>query len=223
MTQNVEPGDPWVERLSDYVDDEISRRERRTIAAHLAQCAGCRAVLEELRAVVAAGRRLETPSEPDRDLWPGIASRLKPRRQERASRWAWHHRLTPSLAGLAAVAVACVVVASLWSSMSQRRPPAAPVLSPGPIAKTSAAHEREYERTVAGLEREARAQLTLDPHVIEVLDENLATLDVAIANYRDALAEEPGDARMRERLAAAKERKLEVLRQAVTLAAEGTN
>jgi hypothetical protein len=57
---------------------------------------------------------------------------------------------------------------------------------------------------------------------VEVLDENLATLDVAIANYRDALAEEPDDVGLQQRLQQSREKKLEVLRQAVSLAPEGT-
>jgi hypothetical protein len=90
------------------------------------------------------------------------------------------------------------------------------------VVGTPAAHDRDYERTVAGLQREAASRLRLDPHVLEVLDENLATLDAAIACYRDALAGDPGDARLRTRLDEARQRKLDVLRQAVTLSAEGS-
>ena len=77
------------------------------------------------------------------------------------------------------------------------------------------------EETVADLHREAQSRLTLDPHVVEVLDENLSTLDAAIATYRDALSAEPGSKELRRRLQAARQRKLEVLRQAVALAADG--
>ena len=77
--------------------------------------------------------------------------------------------------------------------------------------------------TIAGLRREVRTLLTADPKVAEVLEQNLSALDVAIAEYRDSLAAYPQDARLKDRLAKARLRKIELLRQTVATAVEGTN
>ena len=67
-----------IEQLSEYVDDELSPRERARIQAHLSECPQCDRLVEDLRAVVTAAESVEdTP--PARDLWPDIAGRLEPR------------------------------------------------------------------------------------------------------------------------------------------------
>ena len=42
--------DRWMDRLSEYLDGELTPEERRELEAHLAECASCRTTLEELRA-----------------------------------------------------------------------------------------------------------------------------------------------------------------------------
>jgi len=68
--------DPWTEKLSDYVDGELSADEQRRLEVHLATCADCTSVLAGLREVVQTARTLE-PKAPPMDLWPGIAARIK--------------------------------------------------------------------------------------------------------------------------------------------------
>jgi hypothetical protein len=43
-----------VELVTDYLEDALSSRERRSLDRHLARCAGCEGYLEEVRAVVVA-------------------------------------------------------------------------------------------------------------------------------------------------------------------------
>ena len=67
--------DNWTERLSEYLDDELTGDERRQIEAHIAACRDCTATLDELRAVIARAPVL--PSRPPAaDLWPGVEARL---------------------------------------------------------------------------------------------------------------------------------------------------
>lgn len=61
--------------LSAYLDDELDAAERRRADAHLAVCDDCAALLDSLRDVRVAARRLED-RPPEADLWPGIAARL---------------------------------------------------------------------------------------------------------------------------------------------------
>jgi len=214
-------GDPWADRLSEYLDGDLPAGERLEVEEHLWGCAACSAVLQEMREVVARASRMRLDSEPTRDLWPGVSVRLRrplrlaPWRLSGASplRWA-----VPRLAA-AAVLVACCA-ALVWVLGGRLRPAStappvasAPVAAPAPLVQA----DREYETTVAELRRAVHARLTLDPHVVEVLEKNLATLDLAMADYQDALSREPGDAQLRSRLVEARDRKLELLRRAATL------
>src|SRR2546428_11887937 len=67
--------DQWTDRLSDYLDDELGRAERAALEAHLAGCAACRGVLDELRRVGAPAQTLEDRA-PARDVWSGIAREI---------------------------------------------------------------------------------------------------------------------------------------------------
>jgi hypothetical protein len=218
------PCDPWFERLSAYLDGELSGFRRRNLEQHLSGCPHCSAALADLRQVVTRAKAWNEPSEPSTDLWPGIAARLEPRRPAwwrlpMAARFRWP---LPRIAA----AIILVALAVVWSQ-SVRQPPVRQAVvrpSPGPASFASAPeddHDRDYETTVASLRREAVARLTHDPHVVEVLDENLATLDAAIANYGEALTDDPADTVLRRRLDQARLRKIDVLRRAVALTAEG--
>jgi len=43
-----------VELVSDYLDGTLSRRQRRRLEKHLAQCDACSAYLDQMRATIAA-------------------------------------------------------------------------------------------------------------------------------------------------------------------------
>ena len=62
----------WTDKLSDYLDDELSPGERAAVDAHLADCPECRHVRTELQRVVGSARGL-MPLPPARDLWTGVA------------------------------------------------------------------------------------------------------------------------------------------------------
>ena len=224
MSGQIEHCDRWVDRLSEYLDGELSGRERRACEEHVSRCADCAAVLDDLCHIVARAERMNTPIEPGRDLWPGIAKRLAPGRAGKpASRLPMLiGRLRPQLAAAAVIVAACLAMVMWFLHVRPERPVQEVTTRPSSSPAALNEPDREYEMTVANLHREAHARLTLDPHLVEVLDENLATLDAAIATYRDALAADPGDPQLRTRLDGARQKKLEVLQQAVTLASEGT-
>ena len=52
------------ERLSAYMERELPALEHARVRAHLADCVGCRAELEELERVVALLRALPDPEPP---------------------------------------------------------------------------------------------------------------------------------------------------------------
>lgn len=75
MTTIFDDGDPWQDRLSEYLDGSLTEPERQMIEDHLRGCESCRNSLAELRTVVErlhADQMDEVPG----DAWPRIAARL---------------------------------------------------------------------------------------------------------------------------------------------------
>ena len=66
----------WTERLSEYLDGDLSPAERETCEAHLDACADCARLLEELKSVVAEAGALPLVPPPA-GLWDAIESRLE--------------------------------------------------------------------------------------------------------------------------------------------------
>lgn len=65
----------WTERLSEFHDGELSPVDHAACEAHLAECAACREVLQDLQLVIVAARA-DADRDPSTDLWPGIQSRI---------------------------------------------------------------------------------------------------------------------------------------------------
>lgn len=204
MTNRTVNGHPASARLSDYLDGTLEPDERRVMEAHLAACDSCSSTLEDLREVVDHAHGAGEGPLPPADLWLGIAPRLAPRSEV----W-WRRAIGPAgwrwLPQAAVLAAACVVGA-VW--VVQDRANEAIVMPA----------DREYDDRVAGLLRVVRERLTHDPQVLAVLEQNLEALNVAIADYRDLLAAEPEDPRVKDRVAAVRERKLDLLERAAALA-----
>ena len=70
----------WTDKLSDYLDGELSEAESRAIEAHLRDCAHCAGVLNDLKRVVARAQASgQSARPPQADLWAGIAERIDAR------------------------------------------------------------------------------------------------------------------------------------------------
>lgn len=230
--------DSWTDRLSEYLDGELSAAERRELEAHVETCATCSATLAELRQVVARAAALED-RPPQADLWAGIRERIEPgertielseRRPGRTRRFSF------SLPQLVAASIALMLVSggAAWMMTSGSGEPS----TPGPVAATESPRltspvtagmegsvpvanfaERKYGAAIADLERvlaENRDQL--DPQTVRVIEENLETIDVAIGQARRALADDPASDYLNTYLATTMRQKLELLRRAAVLA-----
>ena len=79
----------------------------------------------------------------------------------------------------------------------------------------------EYEAAVADLER-LLDQAALDPELRRAIDENLAVIDQAIRQTREALEEDPDDVYLNTHLASTMQRKIDVLQGAARLARAST-
>ncbi len=139
--------DRWTDRLSDYLDGELSAGERAALETHLAGCRGCAAALDELRAVIAAaGSLVDEP--PARDLWSGIEARLGPAAVTTSPAvisLAEHRRrfsfTLPQLAaaGIAVVALSSTVVWLVTTRLGTPATPARPVAVATPTVSGAAA------------------------------------------------------------------------------------
>jgi anti-sigma factor RsiW len=224
--------DQWMSRLSEYLDGELSDGERIALEAHLPGCDECSRVLDDLRQVVARARNLPD-EDPARDLWLGIAQRIGARARgtetvelashRAARRWSF------SLPQLAAAGIALMTVSggAVWLLRTPAQQNAVPVVaavpSDNPQAINAAVNPRgtasqSYATAVADLERVlATGRGQLDSTTIRVIEQNLATIDRAIAQAQSALDADPANLYLNTHLAETMRRKLDLLRQAAAL------
>lgn len=215
-----------LERLDDWVANELADAERQEVEFHLAVCAECRAEADALAALLEEVACLPAEVAPGRDLWAGIAARIEPRADvvpiSRARRWSPPRWLT-----VAAAAVTLAVSSSLLTlRFSERRfgPPAAPVAvqtsaSPTPTALVAfRPAEQDYQRAIADLQRVLAARSgTLAPETVQTLETNLRIIDEAIRQSRAALEKDPNSRELTDMLSDAYGQKLNVLQNAVEL------
>jgi hypothetical protein len=217
--------------LSDYLDDELDAVERQAVDEHLAGCGTCRTVLSQLRALVEQARHL--PGQiPANELWDGVAARIESR-GDVVVPFATRQRRTVAFTvpQLAAAGIALMV---LSGGLVQFARSGAPGHSTTEIARDGqdsvsdggsgvtispvALADPRYEDAVQDLERTlADGRGRLDPETVRVLEQNLATIDKAIAQSRQALEADPGNIFLNSHLISARQRKLALLRRATAL------
>ena len=221
--------DTFTDRLSDYLDDELSASERAGVEAHLATCRDCSIALEELRAVVARAASLP-PRPPAADLWPGIEPRLSAAGQDAnvtPFRARARRRFSFTLPQIAAAGIALMVMSggAVWLLQNGGRatslPPVAATKDAGanPIVPVAAGlADPRYDEAIADLEEALKAgRGDLDPATVKILESNLAAIDKAIAESRAALEADPANVYLNSHLADARQRKLALLRRATSL------
>lgn len=222
--------DHWIDRLSDYLDDDLAPLERGAMEAHLAGCEACGSALEDLRRIVAAAGTLED-APPETDLWPAIEARLGERRAVVVPLDAGRRprRSSFSLPQLAAAVVAALLigVSAAWLALDRGgeidRPGRAEAPATGPaagiVSVSEGPVEGSYASAVEQLERELEARRDeLEPETLRAVEANLAIIDRAIGDIREALASDPDDPYLNRHLAATMQRKVDVLRQAAQAA-----
>lgn len=153
----------WTERLSEYLDGDLSTAERDACEQHLAGCAECARMLEELKAVAAAARALPA-APPPAELWNAIEARLetpvlamRPRAEIRDR---LQRRWTFSVGQLAAMAACLVAVTAgaMWLAVHGSRT-GTPAGATGPVA----AVPRESAPPVANGSGDSAALSPADP------------------------------------------------------------
>ncbi|HMH84159.1 MAG TPA: zf-HC2 domain-containing protein [Gemmatimonadales bacterium] len=193
-------------RLNEYVDGTLAARERAAVEAHLAECAGCRAAIVELRALVTAAATLPKSIPPKRDLWGDIARRLGKRERGNGKR-VWRERAfwRRALAAAAVLVIALGIYRLLPPITAHYRP----------AGQGWVAVQADFDRASGELGRAlALERHRLRPETVALLERNLEIIDAAIAESRAALARDPANAELRGLFAAAYRHKVELLRWA---------
>jgi anti-sigma factor RsiW len=222
-----------IERIQELVDGTLGAIRLADLEQHLEQCAGCRALKEDLEAVRDAAAALPQMRPPD-GAWFPIAGSLRQEGRIRGSaapRPA--RRATYAWLGIAA---AIVLVAGLSVMMLLRSAPTAPAPeSPGTPAPQAAgaaktdetvvaaqtavdAAQEQFEKAIADLEKVAKANSNaLDPGTSTVIEKNLGIIDRAIAENRAAVKAEPASVAARETLFEALRQKVSLLQDTIAL------
>ena len=222
----------WTEKLSDYLDGDLSGDELAKLEAALHGDAELRRVVEELRAVKNTAASLPQQS-PQSDLWSGIEARIQASERGAvvplSSAGHARRRFSFTLPQLAAAAVALLVLgsASVWVAMSagagglETGSPiaVAPTPETGFVSAPGEGSTFSYEATIQDLEEQLQiGRDRLDPKTVAALEGSLATIDRAIARAQEALEADPASVYLNRHLADARTRKLRVLQQAAWLA-----
>jgi len=207
---------PNEDAIHAYADGSLGAAERTAIDRHVASCASCRQLLEDLREILRATRALELREPPAR-VWSHLerAIMLERDHAERSTAEgargfqpsgeasdpgpaeAGHYRWAAWLAAAAAVVLATVVGLRFMPSGREQVPTGAPAsVAAGEAAALVETELRQaeahYEKAIKGLEQIASAeQNALDPRTAATLQKNLAVIDQAITESRAAVRSEP--------------------------------
>ncbi len=230
----------WTDKLSDFLDDELSAVDRDAVEAHLRSCAPCAALLEEL-ARVAARAQAVAPRPPQADLWAGIAGRIDAAAGRQPVEVAPFARREPrrvvfTISQLAAAATILAAVSGglawefavrspegLRHDVAQGSSPAFDATTAGTDARveTVGMADAQYDAAVADLEKALKdGRGRLDASTIAIVEHNLQIIDQAISQAREALVADPANSYLSGHLVEARRRKLDLLRRAAALTSE---
>ncbi len=209
--------------INDYVDDALDRNARADVDRHLASCATCRQLVDDLRDVRQRAGALEPIAPPVR-AWKRIERELERAGRStdapRSRRWQW--------LALAAVLVLSTLVGVRYE-WTRRQSGADAVAAGGSavsdgreIAQSVASEllqaEQHYQKAITGLEQAANAeQSALDPQTAAAVRKSLSVIDQAINESRAALKVQPNNEPAQQSLLESFKTKIALLQDTVAL------
>lgn len=220
--------------INEYIEGGLTAAERDDVARHLAGCAACRALADDLHELARAARNL-AGVEPPAAVWRRLEARL---RSERSGKSFGDARRTAAsarapryiVAGLAAAAVLVIaaVVGLRVGPGSHQKPngpavattpsPAVPAADAQTVEAELRAAEEHYDNAIKGLEQIANAnQGSLDPGTAATLQKNLSVIDQAISESRAAVRAQPNSEPAQQSLLENFRTKIAVLQDTVAL------
>jgi hypothetical protein len=220
-------GCPTGEKLSAWLDGDLSAGEAATVRAHAATCGRCSAALAELAALVSAAGQLDSV-EPPPTLWRGIEGALDRLPEPASPASSWFGRLAWRPFAVGALVGSLAAVALVWPAVREKlaarsAPPVVAAATAAPVDPLLEEAEAEFARAAAAYERSIeklrglldRAEQGWSPAERDRTAERLARLDEAIERSRDFARRTPGDSAGNEQLFAAYQQKIAFLAAAV--------
>ena len=221
--------------LHDYADDAGDPFERRTIEQHLAACAACRQLVDDLKELARAVSALE-PRDPPVRAWARIEraillergggargfSLAGATRSEGSRSVGPYRRWAPWLAAAAALVLASVVGLRFTPGRHTTEPAAAGTTDARQAAQSIESElqlaESHYVNAIKGLEQITTTdQDALDPATAAALRKTLAVIDQAISESRAAVRSEPASEPAQESLIENFKTKVGLLQETVAL------
>ena len=213
------------DELHDAADGSPRPADAARIERHLTHCARCRADVGRIRELLALAAALPRSIEPAADLWPDIRTRIRQRpasaatpHPSRPSRWDSFARDRRWLAAAAVLlivassAITMLVVDPPGNDLARGPDSIAPSGEPGgAIVRTVSDEYDRLDRDLAAILAAQRS--SMQPETIAKVERNLAIIDAAIAEIRQALAEDPGNEALRQLLKASYGQKSAIVRQ----------
>ena len=201
-------------------DGTLPAERRADVEAHLAGCNECAADVERIAQLMKHTRESSSATAaPSLDeLWSPIRARIEASKVVSLGQGATPAN-TRSIVWLIAAGIAAALV--LTAVVLRTRPP-----EPQTSAVAQATPDTSVLRAVAdsATAYEAEAQILLDrleiqratmrPEAREAIDRNLHTVDIAIAELKDAIARDPNNPALRQLLATSYRQKVELLKRA---------
>jgi hypothetical protein len=225
--------------LQDFTEGLLDPEMELEVRRHIEGCPRCREELERVSRLIEDLGDLPTEAEPARDLWPQIAWRIEAGRKEvereidrgegarssdpsrqRHSEGTprTRRRVTLPAWQLLAASIVLMVVSGgvVWTFLSGRADAGRPGYplpdSPAVLAAWGDAYGG-YDQALADLEDVlAKGREVLDPETVRVLEESLRSIDEAIQEATNALAQDPGSNILRRFLADNLRKKMDLLR-----------
>jgi anti-sigma factor RsiW len=232
--------------LNDYVDGSLGPVERHGVDQHLAGCAACRRVVEDLREILGASRELSRREPPVR-AWSRLERAIKLEQEhavpgarrlplggargrqpsDTAPARSGHRTYLTWLAAAAALVLATAVGLRYTPGRTADVSPATAPAGGAAIASGEASQsietelrqaESHYENAIKGLEAIASSeQAELDPRTAATLQKNLAVIDQAISESRAAVRLQPASEPAQQSLIEGFKTKIALLQDTVAL------
>lgn len=229
--------------INDYVEGTSDPVERSSVEQHLATCAACRQLADDLREIARATASLELREPPVR-AWGRIVRAITLERDAaappsseargfhasgndaaegarlRGSRYGW----APWLAAAAVLMIATVAGLRLLPGRGQTDNLSTAVETTSASSAAEAIEselrlaESHYEKAIKGLEQIASTdQGALDPKTAATLQKNLAVIDQAISESRAAMRSQPTNEPAQQSLVENFKTKIALLQDTVAL------
>ena len=217
-------------------DGRLPEDRARALHSHLHVCPACRDQHDRAVVLASATRTLPRERAPVRDLWPEIAARIA--RSSAASTTAARGpapRRSPVFSAVLIPAAAVLLLAGVAVGYRWARSPAsltvAPVSHPGPKGRLDVRRDRaapaplpppleqqHYEQALASLRLTLQARRDqLSPATVEIVERNLAVIDGAVLEIRQALQADPDNRQLAQLLSATEQQRIALLHRVLDL------